>query len=125
MTVEYENQTAWWTLGNRPGQCLSLGDEEFARIADEVTAPTLWDRCRSDLHTLLLHNHIWTEPGRFPKACSSYDEKQFAEATLQAWNWLASEGRMNDYWESVGTPTSRPSDWRDDPVYRQPSPEDT
>lgn len=48
MVKEFEDQTAWWTPGHRPAACKGVSDDEFARLADEVTGsqrnPGEWDQ---------------------------------------------------------------------------------
>lgn len=38
MTDQYVRQTAWWTPGHRPAECAGVDNEDFARLADEVTS---------------------------------------------------------------------------------------
>lgn len=113
LLTDHERGATWWRTGQRPAPCAALTNTDFADVAADVTGDSSWGRCRSALHALLLDRRIWTERDAFPDVCSAHTQGEFAEITLQAWEWLTQDGLMDTYWTSVGTPTARPSNWRD------------
>lgn len=96
-----------------------MSNAQFAELVGEVTDDSRWDRCRSDLHALFADEHTWAEPGLFPGSCTAYDKTAFDRVSLEAGQWSMQDSYIAHGWpvEVIGTPTSRPSNWRELPQY--------
>lgn len=117
--AEHERGATWWRIGQRPTACAELSNAQFAELVGEVTDDSRWDRCRSDLHALFADEHTWAEPGLFPGSCTAYDKTAFDRVSLEAGQWSMQDSYIAHGWpvEVIGTPTSRPSNWRELPQY--------